>query len=83
MDNEVLQQMLKNQEVMLQRLDKLEAKIDDIQKKTDEIPFIKQAVTETADRENQLEQIQKDQHRILEALSLRSIQQESELKRIK
>lgn len=76
MDNEILQQILNEIKTM-------NAKIDDIQKKTDEIPLIKQAVMETADREKHLEQIQKDQHKILEALSLRSIQQESELKRIK
>lgn len=43
---------------------------------------IKQAVLETNEKVNKLEAIQESQHRIIELLSVRSIQQEAELKRL-
>ena len=67
--NEILSEMKKYN----QQLDRMEQ----------EQQLIKQAVLETNDHVKRLEGIQESQHRIIELLSARSIQQEAELKRIK
>lgn len=49
----------------------------------DEQQTMKQAVMETNQAVQRLESIQEQQHRIIEMLSVRSIEQEAELRRIK
>ncbi|MFD1178077.1 hypothetical protein ACFQ3W_17445 [Paenibacillus puldeungensis] len=55
----------------------------DIQEIKEDQHLIKRAVLETNDRLINVESILENQHRIIELLSTRSIQQEAELKRIK
>ncbi|MCD9022507.1 hypothetical protein [Cohnella silvisoli] len=61
------------QEEILPRLDWIE----------NEQALIKRTVLETNDSVKRLEAIQESQHRIIELLSVRSIEQEAQLKRIK
>jgi hypothetical protein len=48
-----------------------------------DIPYIKQAVLETNEAVKRMELVQEEQHRVIELLSTRSIEQEATLKRIK
>ncbi|MCM3699427.1 hypothetical protein [Paenibacillus macerans] len=63
-----------------QRLDRLE---NEQQAMKQDQELIKRAVLETNDRLKNVESILENQHKIIELLSARSIQQEAELKRIK
>ncbi|GIP10792.1 hypothetical protein P4H94_24645 [Paenibacillus macerans] len=67
------QQMRQEQELMKQD--------QELMKQDQEL--IKRAVLETNDRLKNVETILENQHKIIELLSARSIQQEAELKRIK
>ncbi|WP_018753680.1 hypothetical protein [Paenibacillus sanguinis] len=60
----------------------IELKTEQQQMKQDQ-ELIKRAVLETNDRLINVESILENQHRIIELLSTRSIQQEADLKRIK
>jgi len=63
-----------------QRLDGMDSRLDRLEA---EQQLIKQAVLETNESVKRLESIQESQHRIIELLSVRSIEQEAQLKRIK
>nr|WP_248630984.1 hypothetical protein [Paenibacillus riograndensis] len=56
-----------------ERLDRIET----------EQTLIKQAVLDTNERVKKIEEVQESQHKIIELLSVRSIDQEAQLKRIK
>ncbi|MNO07301.1 hypothetical protein D3C76_1851590 [compost metagenome] len=55
----------------------------DIQEIKEDQHLIKRAVLDTNERVMKMESVLENQHRIIELLSTRSIQQEAELKRIK
>lgn len=90
MENELLQQILTKltsiecdiKEIKTEISD-MKMETSDMKSKVDLIPSVKRAVSELADKEIQLEQIQASQQDILDTLAVRSIKQESELKRIK
>lgn len=85
--NERLERIETEQQGMKQELQEIkeeqqEMKQDLLEMKQDQV-LIKRAVLETNDRLKNVETILENQHRIIELLSARSIQQEAELKRIK
>lgn len=69
------------------RLDSVDQRFDRIENRLEKLEVeqqqIKQTVLETNEHVKRLEGIQESQHRMIELLSARSIQQEDELKRIK
>lgn len=71
--NEQLQELRTEQQAIKQ----------DIQEIKEDQHLIKSAVLDTNERVMNMESILENQHRIIELLSARSIQQEAELKRIK
>jgi hypothetical protein len=71
--NEQLKELRTEQQAMRQ----------DIQEIKEDQHLIKRAVLDTNDRVMKMESVLENQHRIIELLSTRSIQQEAELKRIK
>ncbi|MNW28302.1 hypothetical protein D3C74_51240 [compost metagenome] len=71
--NEQLQELRTEQQAIKQ----------DIQEIKEDQHLIKSAVLDTNERVMRMESILENQHRIIELLSARSIQQEAELKRIK
>ncbi|GLC87869.1 hypothetical protein [Lysinibacillus piscis] len=82
----VLQQILQeikeikeSNKAMNQRFDSIEHRLDSIELEQHQI---KQAVFETNDKITQLQSFQESQHRVIELLSARSIQQEADLKKI-
>lgn len=82
-----LQGIKQEQQGMKQELQEIKQeqqgmKQDLLEMKQDQV-LIKRAVLETNDRLKNVETILENQHRIIELLSARSIQQEAELKRIK
>lgn len=91
MDNglkEILRSVIKEElEPINERLDRFDERFErfeteqQLMKQDQEL--IKRAVLETNDRLINVESILENQHRIIELLSTRSIQQEAELKRIK
>ncbi|TYA14403.1 hypothetical protein FRY98_01560 [Paenibacillus faecis] len=70
------------QELQEVKEEQLGMKQDLLEMKQDQV-LIKRVVLETNDRLKNVETILENQHRIIELLSARSIQQEAELKRIK
>jgi len=85
--NERLERIETEQQGMKQELQEVKEeqqgmKQDLLEIKQDQA-LIKRAVLETNDRLKNVETILENQHRIIELLSARSIQQEAELKRIK
>lgn len=68
---------------ILDELKKLKSDIHEIKSIVSDIPLIRQAVLETSATVNRIETAQERHERILEVLSLRSIEQEAELKRKK
>lgn len=68
------------------RLDGIDSRLNGIDSRLDRIEFeqsqIKQAVLETNEIVKRLEVVQEQQHRIIELLSARSIEQEAKLKKI-
>ncbi|GEM_PF-1557407 len=68
------------------RLESVENRLESVENRLEIVEFeqqqIKQAVLETNEKVNRLAVIQESQHRIIELLSARSIQQEAELKKI-
>ncbi|BFH15020.1 histidine kinase [Paenibacillus melissococcoides] len=75
-----LKDMKVEQQATNQRLDRMETEMKEMK---DEQQLIKRAVMETNESVKRLETIQEQQHRIIELLSFRSIEQEAALKRIK
>lgn len=73
-------------EEVLSELKKINQRLESVENRLEIIEIeqqqIKQAVLETNEKVNKLEAIQESQHRIIELLSVRSIQQEAELKRL-
>jgi len=73
-------------EEILSELKKINQRLESVENRLEIIEIeqqqIKQAVLETNEKVNKLEAIQESQHRIIELLSVRSIQQEAELKRL-
>lgn len=77
-----------------QRFDRIDERFEQVDQRLDRLEneqhamkqdqeLIKRAVLETNDRLKNVESILENQHKIIELLSARSIQQEAELKRIK
>lgn len=68
------------------RLDRIDSRLDGIDSRLDRLELeqtqIKQAVLETNETVKRIEVIQEQQHRIIELLSARSIEQEAKIKRI-
>lgn len=94
MDNEILKEILgkldlltKAQQEMKQEQQEMKFEQQEMKREQKEMKFeqqqIKQAVMETNESVKRLESIQNSQHRIIELLSTRSIEQEAEIKRIK
>lgn len=91
MDNglkEILRSVFKEElEPINERLDRFDERFERFETEQQEMKqdqeLIKRAVLETNDRLKNVESILENQHRIIELLSTRSIQQEAELKRIK
>lgn len=81
-----MEEVLSELKQMNQRLNSIENRLDSVENRLAVIEVeqqqIKQAVLETNEKVNKLEAIQESQHRIIELLSVRSIQQEAELKRL-
>ncbi|MFM9278339.1 hypothetical protein [Paenibacillus jiagnxiensis] len=69
------------------RLDQVDNRLNQVDNRLDQLKteqgLIKQAVLDTNERVIKMEAILDNQHKIIELLSARSIQQEAELKRIK
>lgn len=74
-----MEEVLSELKKINQRLESVENRLEVIEVEQQQI---KQAVLETNEKVNRLEAIQESQHRIIELLSVRSIQQEAELKRL-
>jgi archaellum component FlaC len=70
-------------ELLKQILEKLNKIDNDIQELKADNPLIKQAVLETAETVKRIESNQERHERILEILSVRSIEQEADIKRLK
>lgn len=81
-----MEEVLSELKQMNQRLNSIENRLESVENQLAVIEVeqqqIKQAVLETNEKVNKLEAIQESQHRIIELLSVRSIQQEAELKRL-
>ena len=88
-----LKQMNQRLNSIENRLDSIENRLESVENRLESVENrlavieveqqqIKQAVLETNEKVNRLEAIQESQHRIIELLSVRSIQQEAELKRL-
>lgn len=81
-----MEEVLSELKQMNQRLNSIENRLESVENQLAVIEIeqqqIKQAVLETNEKVNKLEAIQESQHRIIELLSVRSIQQEAELKRL-
>ncbi|KWX82316.1 hypothetical protein AMQ83_32815 [Paenibacillus riograndensis] len=77
MDNDLVQ-MLRT--VIREELAPVNERLDRIET---EQTHIKQAVLDTNERVKKIEEVQESQHKIIELLSVRSIDQEAQLKRIK
>ncbi|OAS14539.1 hypothetical protein [Paenibacillus oryzisoli] len=71
---------------VLVRFDGIDSRLDGIDTRLDRLELeqsqIKQAVLETNEIVKRLENVQEQQHRIIELLSARSIEQEAKLKKI-
>lgn len=74
-------------EILNQQLVKMNSRLDSVDERLSRIEedqhLIKRAVLDTNERVMRMESVLENQHRIIELLSTRSIQQEAELKRIK
>lgn len=74
-------------EIINQQLEKTNSRLESVDERLSRIEedqhLIKKAVLDTNERVMRMESILENQHRIIELLSTRSIQQEAELKRIK
>ncbi|GAC41685.1 hypothetical protein [Paenibacillus popilliae] len=79
MSEQLLQQILTELKSTNQRLDRMETDMKDMKA---EQQLIKRAVMETNESVKRLETIQEQQHRIIEVLSVRSIEQEAAIKSI-
>lgn len=81
-----MEEVLSELKKINQRLESVENRLVSLENRLEIIEIeqqqIKQAVLETNEKMNKLEAIQESQHRIIELLSVRSIQQEAELKRL-
>ncbi|AVK82744.1 hypothetical protein C3943_03815 [Lysinibacillus sp. B2A1] len=81
-----MEEVLSELKKINQRLESVENRLVSLENRLEIIEIeqqqIKQAVLETNEKVNKLEAIQESQHRIIELLSVRSIQQEAELKRL-
>lgn len=81
-----MEEVLSELKQMNQRLNSIENRLESVENQLAVIEVeqqqIKQAVLETNEKVNKLEAIQESQHHIIELLSVRSIQQEAELKRL-
>ncbi|WP_286925042.1 MULTISPECIES: hypothetical protein [Lysinibacillus] len=81
-----MEEVLSELKQMNQRLNSIENRLESVENQLAvmevEQQQIKQAVLETNEKVNRLEAIQESQHHIIELLSVRSIQQEAELKRL-
>lgn len=77
MDNDLLQLL---RTVIREELAPVNERLDRIET---EQTLIKQAVLDTNERVKKIEEVQESQHKIIELLSVRSIDQEAQLKRIK
>ena len=81
-----MEEVLSELKKINQRLESVENRLASLENRLEIIEIeqqqIKQAVLETNEKVNKLEAIQESQHRIIELLSVRSIQQEAELKRL-
>jgi hypothetical protein len=64
-------------------LKEIKAEIGELKSLVSDIPYIKQAVLETNEAVQRIESSQERHEHILELLSVRSIEQEAELKRLK
>ena len=86
MSEQLLQQILEKLNKMDDSIQKLQADVTDIpliKQAIADIPLIKQVVIETADTVKRIESNQERHERILEVLSIRSIEQEAAINRIK
>ncbi|MNW37923.1 hypothetical protein D3C74_149780 [compost metagenome] len=87
MDNKQLEILNQQLEKMNSRLDSVDEHLGRVDERLSRIEedqhLIKRAVLDTNDRVVRMEEVLENQHRIIELLSTRSIQQEAELKRIK
>ncbi|SDE71327.1 hypothetical protein SAMN04488542_101485 [Fontibacillus panacisegetis] len=80
----VIREELKPVNEQLQELRTVQQEMKhDIQEIKEDQHLIKRAVLDTNERVMKMESVLENQHRIIELLSTRSIQQEAELKRIK
>ncbi|MNW37925.1 hypothetical protein D3C74_149800 [compost metagenome] len=80
----VIREELKPVNEQLQELRTVQQEMkQDIQEIKEDQHLIKRAVLDTNERVMKMESVLENQHRIIELLSTRSIQQEAELKRIK
>lgn len=74
-------------EIINQQLEKMNSRLESTDERLSRIAedqhLIKKAVLDTNERVMRMESNLENQHRIIELLSTRSIQQEAELKRIK
>lgn len=74
-------------EILNQQLVKMNFRLDSVDERLGRIEedqhLIKRAVLDTNERVMRMESVLENQHRIIELLSTRSIQQEADLKRIK
>lgn len=81
-----MEEVLSELKKINQRLESVENRLVSLENRLEVIEIeqqqIKQAVLETNEKVNKLEAIQESQHHIIELLSVRSIQQEAELKRL-
>lgn len=81
-----MEEVLSELKKINQRLESVENRLVSLENRLEIIEIeqqqIKQAVLETNEKVNRLEAIQESQHHIIELLSVRSIQQEAELKRL-
>lgn len=81
-----MEEVLSELKKINQRLESVENRLVSLENRLEVIEIeqqqIKQAVLETNEKVNRLEAIQESQHHIIELLSVRSIQQEAELKRL-